>query len=324
MKKIGNIWFSYPPVMLAPMEDVTDSSFRRICREMGADWVVTEFISAEGILRKENNYADKLNFLPDERPVSIQIFSSNTESLKGAIEIAEYLKPDFIDLNMGCPAKKIVLKGAGAALLHNPRLMEKLAKTAVKASNIPVTVKTRIGIDLNNISILENALRLQETGICGLIIHGRTKSQLFTGFANWDIISTVKNDSRIFIPVIGNGDITTARQAIDYQKKYGVDGIMIGRASIGNPFIFRQINELRKGFVPGDISTVERIETLKKHFCLSVKWNGLKKTLLDVRKHYSGYFKHFNNFKKYKQMLMSAQTQNEIFDVLYLIESKYS
>ncbi len=321
--KIGNTKFNHPPVMLAPMEDVTDSSYRRICRQMGADWVVSEFISVEGILKKEDNYGNKLNFLPQERPVSIQLFSNNPENLKRAIEMIQPLQPDFIDLNMGCPVKKIVSKGAGAALIQYPKLMAELAKTAVDAGNIPVTVKTRIGWDLNSISIYENALLLQDTGIAALIIHGRTKSQMYSGEADWNIIAEVKNDSRIFIPVIGNGDIVTAQQAIEFPETYGVDGVMIGRASFGNPFIFREISELRQGKEIQAVSIDDRIETIKRHLQLSAEWKGLNRTIYEIRKHYAGYFKHFPNFKPFRMKLMLAQSQIEVFEILEEIRGHY-
>lgn len=319
----GNMKFCYPPVMLAPMEDVTDSSYRRICRNMGADWVVSEFISVEGILRKEDNFGHKLNFLPQERPVSIQLFGNNPDNLIRAIRMIEPLNPDFIDLNMGCPVKKIVSKGAGAALIQYPELMAELARAAVNASNIPVTVKTRIGWDMNSISIHETAVRLQDTGIAALIIHGRTKSQMYSGEANWNVISEVKNDQRIVIPIIGNGDIVTAQQAIEYPAKYGVDGVMIGRATFGNPFIFREISELRQGIEVQPVSIDERIETIKKHFQLSAEWKGLNRTIYEIRKHYAGYFKNFPNFRPFRMKLMLALSQNEVFEILEEIRNHY-
>jgi tRNA-dihydrouridine synthase B len=323
MINTGNMKFSYPPVMLAPMEDVTDSSYRRICRSMGADWVVSEFISVEGILRKEDNFGHKLNFLPQERPVSIQLFGNNPDNLKRAIHMIEPLQPDFIDLNMGCPVKKIVSKGAGAALIQFPELMAELARAAVKASSIPVTVKTRTGWDLNSISIHETAVRLQDTGIAALIIHGRTKSQMYSGEANWDVISEVKNDQRIVIPIIGNGDIVTAQQAIEYPEKYGVDGVMIGRATFGNPFIFREISELRQGKEIQPVSIDERIETIMQHFTLSAQWKGLNRTIYEIRKHYAGYFKNFPNFRPFRMKLMLALSQNEVFEILEEIRDYY-
>ena len=290
---------------------------------MGADWLVSEFISVEGILNKEDHFGHKLNFLPQERPLSIQIFGNKPDNLKRAIAMIEPLKPDFIDLNMGCPVKKIVSKGAGAALIQDPELMAKLAKTAVEASTIPVTVKTRTGWDLSNISIYETALRLQDSGIAALTIHGRTKSQMYSGEADWDVIARVKNDNRIFIPIIGNGDISTAQQAIEYPKKYGVDGVMIGRACFGNPFIFNQIQQLRKGLIPEVIGIEERVATVKKHFLLSAQWKGLNKTIYEIRKHYAGYFKHFPDFKPFRMKLMLAMSQIEVFEVLDEIILKY-
>jgi nifR3 family TIM-barrel protein len=324
MYQFGKLIFPHPPVLLAPMEDVTDSSYRRICRSMGADWLVSEFISVEGILNKEDHFGHKLNFLPQERPFSIQIFGNKPENIQRAIHLIEPLQPDFIDLNMGCPVKKIVSKGAGAALIQYPELMAQLAKAAVGSSSIPVTVKTRIGWDLSNISIHDTALRLQDTGISALIIHGRTKSQMYSGEANWNVIAEVKNNSKLHIPVIGNGDITTAEQAIEYPGKYGVDGVMIGRATFGNPFIFRQIRELRAGKQPELITIDERIATVKQHFMLSAQWKGLQKTIFEIRKHYAGYFKHFPDFKPFRMKLMLALSQTEVFEVLDEIAEKYA
>jgi len=324
MYRFGNIIFEHPPVLLAPMEDTTDSSYRRICRKMGADWVVSEFVSVDGIINKEDNFGNKLNFLPQERPISLQVFGNKPENLKRAIAMIEPLRPDFIDLNMGCPVKKIVSKGAGAALIQNPALMAELAATAVKASDIPVTVKTRTGWDLSNISIHETALRLQDTGISALVIHGRTRSQMYSGEANWDIIAEVSNQPQMHIPVIGNGDIITAEQAIEYPKKYGVAGVMIGRGSFGNPFIFNQIKELRAGLIPSIISIDKRIETVKQHFMLSAEWKGMHRTIFEIRKHYAGYFKGFPNFKPFRIKLMLAITQSEMFDVLEEIRNYYT
>jgi len=324
MYSFGKIKFSHPPVLLAPMEDITDSSYRRICRNMGADWVVTEFVSSEGIIMKEDNFGHKLNFLPQERPVSLQLFGNDPEKIKRAIDMILPLQPDYIDLNMGCPVKKIVSRGAGAALIQTPDLMVKIAKAAVEASDIPVTVKTRTGWDQGNISIHENTLRLQDTGIVAITIHGRTKSQMYGGLADWNIIAEVKNDPAIWIPVIGNGDITTPQQAIEYPTKYGVDGVMIGRASFGNPFIFRSIRNLRDGYDPEIFDVNERIEALKNHFLLSSEWKGLRRTIFELRKHYSGYFKGYSDFKSLKMKLMIAQTQVEVFKILEEIRSVYS
>ncbi len=323
MYRFGNIHFDHPPVLLAPMEDVTDSSYRRICKGMGADWVVSEFISVEGILNKEGHFGHKLNFLPQERPLSIQIFGNNPKNLQKAIGMIEPLQPDFIDLNMGCPVKKIVSKGAGAALIQDPKLMATLAETAVRSSNIPVTVKTRIGWDFSNISIHQTALRLQDTGISALIIHGRTKSQMYSGEANWNIIAEVKNHQQMHIPIIGNGDIVSPQQAIEFPIKYGLDGVMIGRSTFGNPFIFRQIIDLRNGHFPKEISIQQRVKTIKQHFMLSAQWKGMTRTIYEIRKHYAGYFKGFPNFKPYRIKLMLALSQTEVFEVLDEIESKY-
>lgn len=306
------------------MEDVTDSSYRRICKYMGADIVFSEFVSAEGILRKEDNYGHKLNFLPSERPIALQLFATDPTTLAEAIKIIEPLNPDFIDLNMGCPVKKIVSKGAGAALLKNPDLMCKLAKAAVSATNIPVTVKTRTGWDESNKNILDIALKIQDTGIAALTIHGRTKSQMYQGKADWNIISEVKNCNKIYISIIGNGDIDSPEIAVKLEKETNVDGLMIGRAIFGNPFLFRQIKELRETGYYKPITLEEKILTCKLHLKYSAKWKGEIKTILEIRKHYSGYFKSLPNFKPFKIKLMSVKTEQEIIEILDEISAYYS
>lgn len=322
--QIGNTVFQHPPVVLAPMEDVTDSPFRRLCRKMGADWTFSEFISVEGIIHKKDHYGPKMNFLPDERPFSLQIFTSTPDNLKQALEIIEPLRPDFIDLNMGCPMRKIVSKGAGAALLRTPEMMIRIAETAVKSTPLPVTVKTRIGWDFDSIIIHELALRLQDTGIATLIIHGRTKTQLYGGQVNWDIIASVAQNPHIQIPIIGNGDINTVEQAVTYPQKYGVAGVMIGRAAIGNPFIFKQISIYRATgqlYIP-DIN--ERIDTLKEFIIQSIAWKGLKRTIFETRKHYSKYFAGLPHFKPFKLQLMNALTECELFDIFEEIRMFYT
>jgi tRNA-dihydrouridine synthase B len=251
------------------------------------------------------------------------LFGNDPENLKRAISFIEPLQPDFIDLNMGCPVKKIVSKGAGAALIQNPPLMASLAKAAVEASVIPVTVKTRIGWDLSCINIDEIALRLQDTGISALTIHGRTKSQMYSGLADWNVIARVKNNPQISIPIIGNGDIVTAQQAVEYPQKYGVDGVMIGRGSFGNPFIFKQISQMRDGIEPQPIDIDLRVDTVKNHFVKSSQWKGLNKTIFEIRKHYTGYFKHFPDFKPFRYRLMLAVSRAEVFEVLDEIREHY-
>ncbi len=315
---------SIPALVLAPMDEITDSPFRRICKEFGADIVVTDFISADGILRKDNHFGPKLSFLPEERPIGIQLFGNNPETLKQAIQLIARLQPDFIDLNFGCPVKKIVSKGAGAALLNDIPLMEKLAKTAVNASEIPISVKTRTGWDMNNRNIKEIALKLEQTGISAITIHGRTKAQMYSGTADWGIIAEVKHHSGIQIPVIGNGDINSAEKALEYHNKYQLDGLMIGRATFGNPFIFKQTKDLFSGKEPSEIDIKIRINTCKKHLDMTIQWKGENKTVNEIRKHYSNYFKGLANFKLYKQRLMLAKSQIEIIEILDEIEEYFT
>lgn len=324
MYSIGNINFKHPPSILAPMDDVTDAPFRLICREFGADLVMTEFISADGILKKDDHFGSKLNFFPRERPLSVQLFATDPVKLTEAIQLIEPLHFDMLDLNMGCPVKKIVSKGAGAALLKDIPLMIKLSEAAVRAAKVPVTVKTRTGWDHSNRNIAEIALRLQDVGIAALTIHGRTKVQMYQGEADWEIIAQVKNNQSMHIPIIGNGDITTAEQAVHYQKKYGVDGIMIGRAAFGNPFIFKQIRALQAGNTIPIISTDERAETLKRHFELSTEWKGFGRTVFEIRKHYGGYFRHYPNFKSFRMKLMQAMTKDEVFEILDEVKQLYN
>lgn len=324
MHTIGKKKFNNPPLILAPMEDVTDSSFRRICSNFGADIVFSEFVSVDGIMRKEDHFGHKLNFLPEERPIALQLFGNNPETLASAIKLIEPLQPDYIDLNMGCPVKKIVSKGAGAALIKTPDLMIKLAEAAVKATNIPITVKTRTGWDESSKNIMDIALRIQDTGISALTIHGRTKAQMYQGLADWNIIAEVKNNPNIFIPIIGNGDIDSPEKAIQLQQQSGVDGLMIGRASFGNPFIFRQIKELIEKGEYKTTSLRERVDTCKMHIEYSANWKGHNRTILEVRKHYSGYFKNFTNFKPFKLKLMLAKTKEEVFEILDEVYEFYS
>jgi len=306
------------------MEGVTDSPYRRLCKEMGADIVFSELTSADGILKKNDHYGKKLNFLPEERPIAIQLFGNAPNIIAEAIKYVELLNPDFIDLNCGCPAKKIISKGAGAALIKDIPLMVAIAKAAVNATDIPVTVKTRIGWDKNSITITDIALRLQDAGISALTIHGRTKSQMFQGEANWEEIAKVKQHRDIKIPIIGNGSINSAEKGINYINKYDVDGIMIGRATLGNPFIFRDIKNLIQNKPVNKPSLKEHIDVCKKHLLLAAQWNGKNRTVFETRKHYSNYFKYLENFKPFRIKLMTALTLEEVFEVMDEICEYYS
>ena len=310
---IGNISFNRPPLILAPMEDVTDPPFRLICREMGADWVYSEFISAEGLIRDAVKSRHKLDIYDGERPVSIQIFGANIDSMVEAARLAEEAQPDFIDINFGCPVKKVATKGAGAGMLNDPDKMVLMTAEVVKAVKIPVTVKTRLGWDQQSKNIVEIAERLQDTGIAALAIHGRTRCQLYRGEADWTLIGEVKSNPRMYIPIIGNGDIKDGKSAKIALDRYGVDGIMIGRATIGNPWIFREISMfLKTGEAAPQPEIQERINVCLRHLEMSVEWKGERTAIFEMRKHYSTYFKGIKNFKPIRMKLVTAKTLDEI------------
>lgn len=316
-RKIGNIVYPHPPIILAPMEDVTDPPFRAICRNMGADWVFSEFISAEGLIRDSVKSNLKLDIFPNERPVSIQIFGADISAMVEAAKIVESVSPDYIDINFGCPVRKVATKGAGAGMLQNIPKMVEMTRSVVQGVKLPVTVKTRLGWDQQSKDIVDIAERLQDTGIAALTIHGRTRCQLYSGKADWTLIGEVKNNPRMHIPIIGNGDITdgpSAHQALD---KYGVDGIMIGRASIGNPWIFAQVSHfIKNGTLLPLPSIAERADVCLQHIEMSVTWKGEKLTLLEMRKHYSLYFKGINHFKPFRGRLVTAETIDEVRKII--------
>ena len=293
--KIGNIKLPDFPLLLAPMEDVSDPPFRALCKKNGADLMFTEFISSEGLIRDAEKSVQKLDIYEYERPIGIQIFGDKIESMRQAAEIAEKAKPEIIDINYGCPVKKVACKGAGAGILLDLPKMQSMTKEIVDAVNVPVTVKTRLGWDENSIKIVEVAKRLQDVGIKALTIHGRTRKQMYKGEANWEYIAKVKNDPQIQIPIFGNGDIDSSEKALEYKNRYNVDGIMIGRASIGYPWIFNEIkNFINKNKKIKKPSLHERIETVKRHLDFSIEWKGETLGLIEMRRHYTNYFKHIN------------------------------
>ncbi len=319
---IGKIRFDHPPVIMAPMEDISDPPFRRICREMGADWVYTEFISADGLIRDADKSLKKLDIYPQERPVSIQLFGAHIPSMVEAAKAAQEAKPDFIDINFGCPVRKVATKGAGAGMLSNLEKMTEMTRQIVRAVSLPVTVKTRLGWDQQNKNIMDIALNLQDCGIAALAIHGRTRCQLYRGKADWSLIGEVKNDPRIRIPIIGNGDITDGPSAKNALEKYGVDGIMIGRAAIGNPWVFREVKQyLLKGEMPPAPDLAERLRVCRRHIRLSAEWKGEKTALFEMRRHYCNYFKGIPNFKAYRMKLVTAPGIKELYAVLDEIEA---
>jgi len=302
---------------MAPMEDITDMPFRSLCKHFGADLLITEFVSSEGLIREADKSTNKMKFGEGERPIGIQIFGDSVESMRKAAIIAETVKPDFIDLNFGCPVKKVVVKGGGAALLNDLPKMTAMTEAVVRAVGIPVTAKTRLGWDDTNRNIMEIALRLQDAGILAISIHGRTRAQLYGGSADWTLIGKVKENPHIHIPVFGNGDITGAVVAKEMKDRYGVDGLMIGRAAVGNPWIFRECKAyLEKGELIPPPSLKERIEILKIHIRRSIEYKGERRTILEMRKFYSGYFRGVPDFKKHRMKLM---TMDEMDGVLELI-----
>ena len=323
--KIGNIELGDFPLLLAPMEDVSDPPFRSVCKVNGADLMYTEFISSEGLIRDAEKSVQKLDIYDSERPIGIQIFGDNIESMKKAASISEEAKPEILDINYGCPVKKVACRGAGAGILLDLDKMQKMTAEIVKQVNIPVTVKTRLGWDDNSIKIVEVAKRLQDVGIQALTIHGRTRKQMYKGEANWDYIAEVKNNPNITIPIFGNGDINTPEKAKEYKEKYGVDGIMIGRAAIGNPWIFNQIKHfLNEGKFLNKPDIYERISVVKKHLEFSIKWKGEKLGLIEMRRHYTNYFRAIENFKEYRMKLILSESLDYSLEVLYDISNKFS
>ncbi len=304
------------PVYLAPMEGVTDGAFRRICKEYGADIVVSEFISSDALSREVEKSFRKMAFTDAERPFGVQIFGGTEEALTAAARLAAAQNPDFIDINWGCPVKKIVSKGAGAAILQDIPKMVRLTEAVVKAVDLPVTVKTRLGWESADKPIVEIAERLQDVGIQAIAIHGRTRAQQYGGEADWSLIGAVKANPRMTIPVIGNGDIDTAEKALAYRERYGVDAVMVGRAAIGNPWIFQQIKALRNGNPCPEPTYDERVDLVMRHLRENVHDKGERVAVLEMRTMYSGYFRGVFNFKPRKIKLMSATTVTECEEIL--------
>jgi nifR3 family TIM-barrel protein len=321
MVKIGDIELGDFPLLLAPMEDVSDPPFRALCKKHGADLMYTEFISSEGLIRDAAKSLKKLDIFEYERPIGIQIFGGDIESMKQATEITAAANPDIIDINYGCPVKKVVCKGAGSGILQDIPKMVRLTAEIVKSTNIPVTVKTRLGWDENSKFIVDVAERLQDVGIKAISIHGRTRKQMYKGEADWSLIADVKNNPRMHIPVFGNGDVTTPEKAKENKEKFGVDGVMIGRASIGYPWIFNEIKHyLKTGEHLAKPSLQERIEAVKQHLNMAVEWKGEKLGLLEMRPHYGNYFKSIPNFKEYRTQLVTRNNLEEVNEVFRLIE----
>ena len=325
MAKIDNIELGEFPLLLAPMEDVSDPPFRALCKEQGADVVYTEFISSEGLIRDAAKSIQKLDIYEKERPVGIQIFGANLDSMLKTVEIVERSKPDFIDINFGCPVKKVVSKGAGAGILRDIPLMVKLTEAMVKHSSLPITVKTRLGWDDDSIFIQEVAERLQDVGTKAIAIHGRTRAQMYKGEANWEPIAEVKNNQRMHIPVFANGDIDTPERAKLIRDEYGLDGAMIGRASIGNPWFFKQVKHFFKTGEYLESPTIsERVDTAKRHLEMAIAWNGEHSGLYETRRHYTNYFKGIPHFKEYRMRMVTSDTKDQVFETFEEVKDKFT
>lgn len=323
--KIDNIELPDFPLLLAPMEDVSDPPFRALCKEQGADVVYTEFVSSEGLIRNAAKSIMKLDIYEKERPVGIQIFGANLESMLQTIDIVEKSNPDIIDINFGCPVKKVVSKGAGAGILKDVCLMEQLTKEMVKRTNIPITVKTRLGWDHDSIRIVEVAERLQDVGCKAIAIHGRTRAQMYKGHADWRPIAEVKNNPRMHIPVFGNGDVDTPEKAMEMRDVYGLDGAMIGRASIGNPWFFKQVKHFFKtGEHLAPISIEERVDAARRHLQMAIDWKGETLGVFETRRHYTNYFKNIPNFKDLKTKMVTSDSAADVFAVFEEVLEKYS
>jgi len=314
MVKIGDIELPDFPLLLAPMEDVSDPPFRALCKEQGADVVYTEFISSEGLIRDAAKSVMKLDIYEKERPVGIQIFGANLESMLKTVEIVEKSNPDIIDINFGCPVKKVVSKGAGAGILKDINLMVSLTEAMVKHTNLPITVKTRLGWDEDSIRIVEVAERLQDVGCKAISIHGRTRAQMYKGSANWKPIAEVKNNQRMHIPVFGNGDITSPEKAMEMRDVYGLDGAMIGRASIGCPWFFNQVKHFFKtGEHLASPTIAERVEIARRHLKMAIDWKGEILGVLETRRHYTNYFKGIPHFKEYRMKMVTSDDAKDVF-----------
>jgi tRNA-dihydrouridine synthase B len=325
MVKIGNISLPDFPLLLAPMEDVSDPPFRAVCKDNGADLMYTEFVSAEGLIRDAIKSKKKLDIFDYERPVGIQIFGGDEDSLSLAAKIVDATNPDILDINFGCPVKKVACKGAGAGVLKDLDLMVRLTESVVRATNLPVTVKTRLGWDESTKNIEDAAERLQDAGIKALAIHGRTRTQMYKGSADWTLIGKIKNNPRIKIPIFGNGDIDSPEKALEYRNRYGVDGIMIGRAAIGHPWIFNEIKHFfRTGEHLPSPTIDQRIEVCLKHLHRSYEWKGSVVGILEMRRHYASYLKGLPNIKDYRTKLVTSNSLSEIVDTLTEIKTKYN
>ncbi|MCR5445816.1 MAG: tRNA-dihydrouridine synthase [Bacteroidales bacterium] len=308
---------------LSPMDDITDMPFRQLCKEFGADLLITEFIASEALNRDAEKSLRKMRFTPGQRPLGIQIFGADEDELLRCLEVVEQAEPDFIDINWGCPVRKVAGKGAGSGILQDIPKMLRITESIVKKAHLPVTVKTRLGYNADSMMVTDFAEALQDTGIAALSIHGRTKNQMYTGSADWTMIGEVKNNPRIHIPIFGNGDVTTAAQALDSKRRYGVDGILIGRAAIGNPWIFEQCVRLFHGEQEREVSVAERVDVCRRHLQMAIDFKGERTAIFEMRKHYGNYFRGLYNFKPFRLALVATPTAEATFEVLDRIEEHY-
>jgi nifR3 family TIM-barrel protein len=323
--KIGEVILPDFPLLLAPMEDVSDPPFRAVCKENGVDLMYTEFISAEGLIRDAAKSIQKLDIFEYERPIGIQIFGDKVEVMREAAAIADATNPELVDINYGCPVKNVACKGAGAGLLKDLPKMQKITEEIVKICKRPVTVKTRLGWDDNSINIHEAVKRLQDVGVQAVTIHARTRSQMYKGVADWRWIAEIKERDDIHIPIFGNGDIDSPEKALEYKNKYGVDGMMIGRAAIGYPWIFREVKHFfQTGEKLPPPTFQERIATCKKHLDFSIRWKGEKLGIFEMRRHYTSYFKNLPDFKPFRTRLVEAPTHSQVLEILEEVSEKYA
>jgi tRNA-dihydrouridine synthase B len=325
MVKIDNIALGDFPILLAPMEDVSDPPFRAVCKDGGADLMYTEFISSEGLIRDAAKSKQKLDIFEYERPIGIQLFGGDIGNMVESARIATAAKPDLIDINYGCPVKAVACKGAGAALLQDIPKMVRMTEEIVKCTHLPVTVKTRLGWDENSKNIVEVAERLQDIGIKALTVHGRTRVQMYKGAADWTLIGRIKENPRMFIPVFGNGDIDSGEKALEYKNRFGVDGIMVGRASIGYPWIFSEIKHyLKHQELLAPPTVEERVRVTRKHLDFSIQWKGPKLGIFEMRRHYASYFKGLPDFKHFRTRLVEAGSHLEVISILDEVNTTYS
>jgi nifR3 family TIM-barrel protein len=322
--KIGNIDIGEFPLLLAPMEDVSDPPFRALCKQNGADVMYTEFISSEGLIRDAFKSTQKLDIYDFERPIGIQIFGNEISSMRQATEICAKEKPEFIDINYGCPVKKVANKGAGAGILRDIPKMISMTKEIVRSTNLPVTVKTRLGWDENSKYIVEVAERLQDVGIKAISIHGRTRKQMYKGEADWTLIGEVKNNPKMIIPVFGNGDVDTPEKVKSVKERYGVDGVMIGRGAIGNPWIFKEIkNYLKTNTFLEKPNIQERVDVCKQHLKHSITWKGERVGIAEMKRHYSSYFKAIPDFKQFRTRMVTSNSEAEVLEILNEVKNKF-